>query len=110
MVEHDQLEIDCPNCGHKAQRWFKKLGDQSFVVDAAWLKTVHEVMDRSNPAPHVQEFLKHPTRANYHTWMKNEGLRPFEPGEERRKPATVDHGRIVDGMMQRHQMRGAIEI
>jgi hypothetical protein len=53
--------------------------------DTPWVRTVLEVVDRSSTKPHVQEFLKNPTRSNYKAWMKGEGLRPLENGEKSEK-------------------------
>jgi hypothetical protein len=81
-------------------------------VDAGWLKSVTEVVDKNPAKSHCQEFLRHPTRANYKNWMKGEGLRPLEPGEPAMpkvdKKARVN--RIKEGLKRRWQERNAIAI
>lgn len=63
--------------------------------EAAWLNSVREVVDKEG-GPHCQEFLKDPTRSNYQRWMKGEGLRPLEPGEEQRKrPSRADREKRI---------------
>jgi putative FmdB family regulatory protein len=53
---------------------------------ASWLPSVLEVVQKDSDKPHVQAFLKDPTRANYKAWMKGEGIRPLENGERHEKP------------------------
>lgn len=71
----------CPSCGRDcaAHRIISVsavyLGNQ----DAPWLKTVGEVLGDS---PAENRFKKDPTRANYHHFLKEKGLRPLEKGEK----------------------------
>ncbi|MDQ7833688.1 MAG: hypothetical protein RDU30_18325 [Desulfovibrionaceae bacterium] len=58
---------------------------QGYRDDADWIASVTRVVDKDNPAPHVRAFLAHPCRAAYRAWMRGEGLRPLEPGEETRR-------------------------
>lgn len=78
----------CPECGGESVSHPSIgaiLGDE-----AAWLNSVTEVVDK-NGGEHCQRFIADPTRDNYKKWMKGSGVRPMEPGEERRsKPTKAD--------------------
>ena len=89
IVKWDEHIIFCPQCNEKtAKRVYDKF--KGLRHDApAWLKKTVEIVDKEGD--HVcQEFIKHPTRANYHRWMKHKGLRPLEPGEK------VKHGKTKE--------------
>lgn len=109
MVEWDQETTRCPRCGFDAQRYYKGSCTNA-PIDAAWIATVRDVVDKDPRKAHCQEFLKHPTRANYQAWMKGEGIRPLEPGERPCRPSQPDVGRITDKIMQRRMARRAIAI
>ena len=103
--------IECRQCGKLAKKIITMSGVHLGNEDAqGWIRSVTEVVDKDNPAPHVQEFIKNPTRRNYKRWMKGEGLRPLEPGE-RHKPPNEDRSAIRQReMWRRHQQRKRIEI
>ena len=84
----DDKILPCDECGADANRLFS-FGSRvnTSIEDADWIRSVTDIVDKDNPAPHVQAFLKNPTRTNWKNWMKGEGLRPFEPGE---RPSLVD--------------------
>lgn len=100
--------IDCPVCCGFAKKIF--IPSQTNPVDASWINTVLEVVDKDSGKPHCQEFLKHPTRSNYKGWMKGEGLRHLEDGEP--TMPKIDKGerkkRIKEGMFKRFQERNAV--
>jgi hypothetical protein len=72
--------VQCADCGADARK-IPSLR-RTTPVDAAWLSSVREVVDKNPDKPHCQEFLRHPTRGNYHKWMQGEGIRPLEDGEQ----------------------------
>lgn len=101
----------CPECECISHRVVSVGGGYTANEDAPWLKTVIEVVDKDSKAPHVVEFRKNPTRANYKRWMKGEGLRHLEPGESMRP--TEDKGRMkrtVNYMARKRMERGAITV
>jgi putative FmdB family regulatory protein len=77
-------EYECSECGSKMTRVFLPgHGAICYNNDADWLKSVTDVVDKDPSKPHCVEFIKNPTRENYYKWMKGEGIRPLEPGEEK---------------------------
>ena len=103
------MTTQCPKCNGVSEKLCTMR--LTIPVDADWIRSVCEVVDKNPDKPHCQEFLRHPTRANYHAWMKGENLRPLEPGE---KPAKVDSKsrkkRIKHQLMMKHRERNAVSI
>lgn len=115
IAKVDEDVLPCPECGKDAKRILSPGGVNTFNNDAGWIKSVLEVVDKDSRAPHVIEFRKNPTRENYHRWMKKEGLRPMDPGEERsRREAIREHeqnrDRRVRRMMEGLRRRRRIEV
>jgi len=84
-------------------------------VDCDWVKTVVEVADKENPAPHVQEFVKNPNRRTYKNWMKGEGLRPMDSNVRGappayQKPQGPDPAKLRKELVEKHVARRRIEI
>lgn len=79
MCHRKKKKSTCPECGKQSKRIIS-VGNRSkeFNESPTWMKSVLEVVDRENPAKHVQEFVKNPTRRNYKAWMKGEGIRPVD--------------------------------
>lgn len=77
--------IECPHCGRTAQKILSFRSEPVWNEDAEWIRSVLDVVDKSNNAPHVAEFRRYPTRENYRKWMAGEGIRPLESGENRTK-------------------------
>ncbi len=104
------MTAPCAECGSQAERIVSMRLTQS--VDSPWIKSVCDVVDKDPNKPHCQEFLRHPTRANYKAWMKGEGLRPMEPGEKPPKIETREEkkARIIPQMHKRFQERNRLEI
>jgi len=106
----------CPRCGKGGMlRIISSSGQYTANQDAPWIKSVLEVVDRKSPAPHVQEFLKHPTRSNYKQWMKKEGIRPADHSDAGappvyRRPPDPDLSRIQKEVWEKHRERKRIEI
>ena len=123
--------LQCQSCGNEFERicpvksrlfqncecggWTKTVpavrGPNCVNEDAGWLPSVREVVSKDDPRPHVQAFLKDPTRANYKAWMKGEGLRPLENGEKSEK-FKFDAERHAEKVMEakikreRYEVRG----
>lgn len=100
--------IMCPKCGANATKIIS--GSGRLPDDAPWIKSVVDVVDKANPAPHVQEFVRHPTRANYKRWMRAEGLRHLEPGERPARNTDHDLARIRADVIKKHFERKKISI
>ncbi len=110
-----QKEIVCPKCGKKATRCFSPASQYVPNEDAPWLRSVLEVVDKENKAPHVQEFVKNPTRSNYQRWMKGEGIRPLDHTEHGAPPVhkqrpEPDLTPMVKELARRHMERNRIEV
>lgn len=99
----------CPICNGVTHKIVSM--SQTSPIDAAWINTVLEVVDKDSDKPHCKEFLRHPNRANYKAWMQGEGLRPLEPGE---KPKKVDKKarkkKIKKKLIHNYREREAISI
>ena len=122
-------DFECSNCGNI----FERITDSSQKVclcpecmavgtriitvghvykgnqDAAWLKTVIDVVDKDPSKLHCQEFIKSPTRDNYQRWMKGEGIRPLENNEPM-KPPPVDMTNANKEVWEKYQARQRIEV
>ena len=114
VCHHKQKKLKC-RCGKMAKRIITASGPSMLNEKPAWLKSVVEVADHDNPARHVQEFIKHPTRETYRNWMKGEGIRPMDHTEHggpprAHKPPEVDTSRIKAEVMRKLQERRRIEV
>lgn len=111
IAKADEVEIFCSKCHIGiASRIISASGCYCGNQDAGWLKTVREVVDKSETAtPADRQFLKDPSRANYKRWMKSRGLRPLEDNEQK-KPDPVDMDPIHHKVALRHMKRKRIEV
>lgn len=98
-------EIECPTCGKEAHRIISCSGVNTQNEDAAWIRTVVDVVDKESKAPHVVEFRRNPTRTNYKRWMALEGLRPLESHEYRGSKAGQDRVREITDIVLREQQK-----
>ncbi|MCE5336817.1 MAG: zinc ribbon domain-containing protein [Desulfobacteraceae bacterium] len=115
FAHHKQKKVKCSTCGKKARRIITASGPSLVNENPAWLKSVVEVADKSNPARHVQEFVKNPTRETYRNWMKGEGIRPLDHTEHggpplAHKPPEVDMSRVRTEVLQKARERRLIEV
>lgn len=101
----------CPQCGGSARRIVSASGVNCANQDADWIRSVTDVVDKSETAtPMDREFVKHPTRENYHRWMQSRGLRPFEPGERPSKPKRPGSEKITRELWEKHVERNRIKV
>lgn len=111
----DDTTLKC-DCGGDARRIISVTGQYTANEDAPWIRTVLEVVNKDDPAPHVQEFVHNPTRTNYKRWMKGEGIVPVDytekggPPEYKRPERKLDNRQIADAMMKALQKHRAISI
>jgi putative FmdB family regulatory protein len=101
--------VECPKCGFSCKRLISVPGVNCFNQDAAWIKSVTEVVDKDSPKPETREFLKNPTRDNYHAWMRAEGIRPFEQGE-RTRPEKPNMETVYRDVWRKYRDRQRISI
>lgn len=104
----DEISVPC-ECGAQANRIISCGQCYTGNEDADWLKSVLEVVDKDNPSPATQEFIKNPNRSNYRAWMKSEGIRPLENNEPMR-PQAPDMSRVNKEVWRKFQERHRIEI
>ena len=115
LIHVKQKKVDCSVCGKSAKRIISVNGQSCANQDAPWIKSVLDVVDKSNPARHVQEFVRQPTRANYKAWMRGEGIRPLDHTEHgappvARKPEPPDMSGVVHELLERHRDRSRVEV
>ena len=110
IVESGTSLTKCPVCGKQAKRIITINGVNTANEDSAWIRSTLEVVDKENPAPHVQDFVNNPTRSNLKNWMKNEGLRYLEPGEEKIRKPEVDVNRIKKEVYELQRKNKRIEV
>ena len=108
IVDSDVHSLVCPLCGEVAYRIIS-YGSAYRREDAPWLETVKEVVDKDSKDPATRRFLAEPTRANREAWMKERGIRPYEPGDKPDK-SEPDTARTAERLMHRHYERKAITI
>jgi len=111
-IEHYSVDYRmCKKCGATSKKIISVNGPNCANDDTGWIKTVLEVVDKDSKAPHVVEFRKNPTRQNYKKWMKSEGLRHLEPGEESRPyPEELDLTKLNKEVWESHRKRNRLEV
>ena len=110
MSDWDKEEIECPECHKWANRYFKSGCSNCDPIDANWIKTIRDVVDKDSKKPHCIEFLNHPTRENYKAWLKGEGLRHIESGESIRKPPSFDEKSHLEKLNRIRMRKNRIEL
>ena len=78
IAPNNQEDFVCSRCGKQARKIITVSSTHSFENEAVWIRSVREVVEKDSGKPHCERFLREPTRANYHAWMKGEGIRPME--------------------------------
>ena len=117
LCDRGKKKSTCPECGKTAKRIISLGRVYTANEDAPWIKTVLEVVDRENKAPHVQAFVKNPTRSNYKAWMKGEGIRPADstvgggpPVYQKPQRSEYQREKLVRELYEKHRARKAISI
>lgn len=114
VMAHDEA-VTCEKCGSQMTKVFVSAGSR-LPDDAAWIRSVLEVVNKDSVKPHTREFIMNPTRENYRKWMKAEGIRPLESGEfehnkrRRAEEEVTCHKIRADFMMKRLQERRRIVV
>lgn len=111
-IEHHSVDnIQCRRCRGRARKIITLNGPNCVNEDADWIRSVLDVVDKDSRARHVLEFRQNPTRENYRKWMKNEGLRHLEPGEERKPyPDAPDMSKARKEVWDKHVRRNRLEV
>lgn len=110
IAGYDDEILPCEECGAESRRVIAVNGPNCANDDTDWIRSITEVVEKGSGKPHNEIFLKNPTRANYKRWMKAEGVRHLEPGEENRRPGPVDVKAIGDKLFNRHRKRKRLEV
>lgn len=106
---YNEQFIKCPTCGRKAKRIITGTFRQN--DDAAWIRTVVDVVDKKSKNPATREFIRNPTRANLKAHLKATGLRHVDPGEKfGNLNPEFDVKAHTDRIMEARQKRNAIEV
>lgn len=113
-VDAQQKTVEC-KCGGKAKKIISLPGVYVNSENPSWLKSVTDVIDKEDKRPHVQEFLKHPTRENYKRWMKEEKIRPVDwtvhgAPPTYQKPPEPDIDKIASQIHERLRERQRLEL
>ena len=113
-VDAQQKTVEC-KCGGKAKKIISLPGVYVNSENPSWLKSVTDVVDKEDKRPHVQEFLKHPTRENYKRWMKEEKIRPVDwtvhgAPPTYQKPPEPDIDKIAHQIHERLRERQRLEL
>jgi len=111
-IEHHTAElVGCSKCKGVAKKIISVRGPNCSNDNSQWVRSVLEVVDKDSKAPHVVEFRKNPTRQNYRKWMKGEGLRHLEPGEENKPyPAPADLTQLHKEVWAAHRARNRMVV
>jgi len=109
FAEMDETKVPC-GCGMCAERIISGGTANTMPVNCDWIASIREVVDKSGSKPHCNEFLKHPTRANYKAWKKGEGLRHFERGEKAIEDPWKPDAGFKRKMARKHIERNAVSI
>jgi len=113
-VDAQQKTVKC-KCGGKAKKIISLPGVYINSENPSWIKSVTDVVDKEDKRPHVQEFLKHPTRENYKRWMKEEKIRPVDwtvhgAPPTYQKPPEPDIDKIASQIHERLRDRQRLEL
>lgn len=114
FVDAEQKTVEC-KCGGMAKKIISLPGVYVNSENPNWLKSVTDVVDKEDKRPHVQEFLKHPTRENYKRWMKEEKIRPVDwtvhgAPPTYQKPPEPDIDKIAHQIHERLRERQRLEL
>lgn len=114
LEDSEVLSRPCPHCQWHTKRIISASGVYTGNLDAVWTRSVLEVVDKENPARHVQEFVKNPNRQTYKAWMKGEGLRPADDNVRGAPPVyerhQTDTSHIRREVMEKFRQRRRIEV
>jgi predicted nucleic acid-binding Zn ribbon protein len=110
IVDRDVETIPCPECGADMHKFFGNSAGKRLPDTAEWINSIRDVVDKESTKPHVQAFMKSPTRENLRILMQKEGIRHMEPGEERRREPEFDEDRMAARLLRQKMERERIEV
>ena len=113
-VGAQQKTVKC-KCGGMAKKIITLPGVYVNYENPSWMSSVLDVVDKEDKRPHVQEFIKFPTRENYKRWMKEEKIRPVDWTEHGappvfKKPDAPSIDKIANQLYNRLRSRQRLEI
>lgn len=89
---HEDQRLDCVSCPEKMERIISMSGVHTANEDAAWIRSVTEVVEKDGSCRASMEFLKSPTRTNLKRWMDAKGIRHVE-NEHGGPPSAFDRSK-----------------
>ena len=105
--------FDCPKCYASMRRVIVSDRTDDNLVDSPWIKSISEVVNKN---PHTQkredrEFLRSPTRKNYHNWKRANNLRHMDSGEQGLPNKPDYKGRLerIKGKLKRRMQDGSMK-
>ena len=109
--------IICRACGGRAKRIFSFGAVNTANDEAPWIRDIVQdkrgvgVVSKTSTDPHVVAFRENPTRSNLKAYMKGEGLRHVDPGENvATKPPQVDRERHFHKTMEEYRKMSTLEV
>ena len=103
--------IPCPECGQQSKRIISVSGVHCANEDAAWIRSVVDVVDKKSTNPQTLEFIQNPTRTNLRRHLESTGLRHAERGERFGALAPPFNAqRHAEKLFRHRQKKNAIEV
>lgn len=112
----DEQELKCPKCNNTSKRIISLSGIHCANDDAAWIRSVTEVVEKDPSCKASMQFLKNPTRTNYKRWLDAKNLRHVEnvkgapPEAFDRSKQQIDMERINKAVMERRIKRNTLHV
>ncbi len=99
----NETTLPCPHCGAQTKRIISASGRYCANDDSDWVRSVLEVVSKDSTEHHVVEFRNNPNRTTLKAWLKGQGLRHMESGEEiykKRPPMdmTRHHEKVYEAL------------
>lgn len=110
LIESSVTVRKCPTCGGRSKRIISQSGQYLGNLDAGWIRSVLDVVDKDSNKQHVREFISNPNRETYKRWMKGEGIRPLDRAEPVRPKVDYEAAkeqrdrRLMDNLMKRNRI------
>lgn len=97
------VTVQCKKCKGIAHKIISVSGPSLISESPDWIRSVLEVVEKGSDKQHCQEFLKDPTRDNYHKWMKGANVRHIEAGEKPGRPNSAPESSVITDMLMKHR-------
>ncbi len=110
FVNVNEMSLRCKKCGRPAKRIISISGVSCANQDADWIRSCLEVVSKDDNRPHVLEFRKNPNRTTLKAWMKGQGIRHMDKGEEIPKREDIDLTSVHKQVWQKFRARQALVV